>query len=418
MSVFDSLMPVMRKSHSLREIPQYLKSSLAIVIACYLGACNSKEVPQPVPPPEVSVSFPITREITDALEYTGTTAAPASVEIRPRVTGFLEKVHFEPRARLKEGEVLFTIDARPFKSAMDRASADQAAKQAQLVKAEFDAEKIERLFKDGNASPDEMTKETANRDALRAALAASKAMVEQATLELGWCQVTSPIAGRAGRNLIDVGNIVQADQTVMAKIVNDDSIYAYFNAGEQDILKLRERVRQEGTNPSSDKLSLPIHMGLMTEQGFPHEGVIDYASPELDKTTGTMQVRGVFANADGVLLPGLFVRVRVPIGKPYQGMQVTERALGSDQGQRYLLVVNDKNVVEYRPVTVGTLQNGLRVITAGVSAKDQVIVNGLQRVRPGLTVKPVQTAMPVGPVIAAPASATSAAGTTTAPSTP
>ncbi len=377
---------------------------ILLPIMASLGCRSNPVVPVP-PPAEVIVSRPLQRSMTDAVEYTGTTAAPESVDVRARVTGFLEKVLFEPPARINAEVAIFEIDARPFKAALDRAEAEVKAKEAQFVKAEFDANKITGLFKDGMAAADEMTKVTANRDSVSAAIAAAKAVAEQSSLELSWCRVTAPIAGRISENYIDSGNIVTADQTVLARITNDDTLFVYFNCSERDVLTIRERSRQEfiagGGSPASQpdvrQVKWPIFLGLMTEEGFPHEGVIDYTSPEVDASTGTLQVRGVFPNPNGVLLPGLFVRVRVPIGKPYEAVVVTERALGSDQGQRYLLAVNPNQVVEYRPVTVGTLQSGLRVITQGINENDWIIVNGIQRVRPGATVKPIQSAMPAGP---------------------
>lgn len=385
--------------------PHFSVLSIVTALASLVAGCKDSAPPAAPPPTEVTVSQPLQQQMTDAVEYTGTTAAPASVDVRARVTGFLEKVSFEPRARVSTGDAIFEIDARPFKAALDRVQADVKAKEAQLVKAEFDAKKIADLFKDGMASADEMTKETANRDAVRAAVAAAKAVAEKSALDLSWCKVTAPITGRISRNYIDAGNIVTADQTVLARITNDDSLYVYFNCSERDVLTIRERERQEflagggspGSEPDVRQMKWPILLGMMTEEGFPHVGVMDYTSPEVDPATGTLQVRGVFPNPGGVLLPGLFVRVRIPIGKPYSALVVTERALGSDQGQRYLLAVNSKQVVEYRPVTVGTLQAGLRVIAQGLNESDWVIVNGIQRVRPGATVKPIQSAMPAGP---------------------
>ena len=386
-------------------LPRLLRLSVLMALTATSVGCKDKAAPAATPPADVTVSRPLQRQITDAVEYTGTTTAPESVDVRARVTGFLDKVLFEPRARVNAGDAIFDIDARPFKAALDRAEADVKTKEAQLAKAEFDAERIIDLSKKGVAAPDELSNATSNRDAFRAALAAAKAIAQQAALEFSWCKVTAPISGRISRNYIDTGNIVMADQTVLARITNDDSLYAYFNCSERDLLTIRERARQEATADGGSPTSMPevrqakwpMYLGMMTEEGFPHVGVMDYVSPEVDASTGTLQVRGVFPNLDSVLFPGLFVRLRVPIGKPYTATVVSERALGSDQGQRYLLVVNSKNVVEYRPVSVGTLQGGLRVITQGIGEGDWIIVSGMQRVRPGATVKPIQSAMPAGP---------------------
>lgn len=376
------------------------------------------------PPAEVTISRPLVQEVTDWMEGTGTTAPLEEVEVRARVTGFLQHVHFEPRARVKPGDVLFTIDPRPFRNALDSATAALAATQAQLVKAQADLEKVQSLIERGAASEDELTSALATRDSLKAQGSANEATIANARLQLDWSSVTAPIHGRISRNLVDPGNLVAADTTVLATIVNDTSIFVYFNATERGVLTLREHVRRQlaamgappDKQPEVREANWPAYVGLMTEEGYPHAGVIDYVAPALDPGTGTQQLRMVIPNEGGLLLAGLFVRVRVPVSKPYAALTVTERALGLDQGQRYLLVVNDQDVVEYRPVTVGTLHAGLRGITAGLSPTDRVIVNGIQRVRPGLKVKPIEAPMPVGPDNARDRPAASAPATS--PATP
>jgi RND family efflux transporter MFP subunit len=357
------------------------------------------------PPAEVTVSRPVAQPVSDTLEFTGTTAALESVDIRARVTGFLEQVHFQPRAKVNPGDVLFTIDQRPFQNALDQAQSAEASLQAQLVKAQSDLDKEQDLMARGAASQDELTTALTTRDSLAAQVAEAQARISNAQLDLGFCTVTAPIHGRISRTLLDPGNLVAADNTVLATIVNDDDLYAYFNASERDVLTLREQIRQqlvaEGKTPQSQPditvVRPPVFLGLMTEDGCPHAGYIDYTAPALDPSTGTIQVRARFPNADGQLLAGLFVRVRVPLGEPRPALLVAERALGSDQGQRYLLVSNAQNVVEYRPVQIGSRDGRLRVITDGLRPDDWVIVNGLQRVRPGVTVKPVQAPTEAAP---------------------
>lgn len=400
--------------------------SLAAALLLSAPGCKPPERPAAAaaPPAEVAVSRAIERDVTPFLEYTGTTAPLQEVEVRARVTGFLDKMLVQPRDIVEPNQPIFAIDARPFKLAVDSAAAQLESLQAQLTKAEFDAQKIAELYARGVASIDEFTKETANRDGLRASVAGAEARLADARLKLDWCTVGAPIAGRISRNLIDPGNIVMADTTVLANIVNDAQINVYFNASEQDILKLRaasrEKARREGSTATSQPdiraLKWPAYIGLMTEDGHPHEGIIDYVAPSMDSSTGTLQVRAAFENKDGILLAGLFVRVRVPVSDPTKALMVNERALGSDQGQRYLLVVNDQNVVEYRPVKVGLLDKNLRVIEEGLSSTDRIIVTGIQRVRPGLTVKPVDVPMPTGPATAAGKPAATAPAAATRPS--
>ncbi len=387
-------------------------------LAAGSSGCSPATPPAaPAPPAEVSVSRPVLREVTDEIVLTGATAALESVEVRARVSGFLEQVVVAPRAKVKAGQVLLKIDARPFEHAVAQAEADLALKEAQREKAEFEAVRINDLYSRGEASADEFSTANANRDAMRAAVMAAQAALAQDKLELAWCEVTAPIAGRVSRNLVDPGNVIQADVTTLATITNDEDVYVYCDLSERDVLTLQERTRQrlaaEGKSlrdrPELKDQNVPVFIGVMTDEGFPHEGVIDYVAPALDPTTGTIQARARFPNQDGVLLAGLFVRVRIPVSAPYKALTVTERALGSDQGQRYLYVVNEQNVVEYRPVEVGTLDRGLRVIVAGLKPDERVIVTGMQRVRPGLTVKPVEAPMPVGSEVAAAATASAPA---------
>jgi membrane fusion protein, multidrug efflux system len=389
-------------------VPVRFSAVPAVLLIALAGACEQKQPMAAPPPPEVAVSRPMMHEVTDSADFTGTLAALESVEVRARVAGFLDQMHFVPRAKVNKGDLLFTIDQRPFQLALANAIADRDSKKAQLVKAEFDADKTSGLYTGGMASADEFTKNNASRDDLRAQLAAAEAQTNNAQLRLDWCSVTAPIHGRISRNLIDPGNIVDADKTVLATIVNDDDVYAYFNASERDILNIREetaRARAAGGQPTTQRdvssMRPAAYMALMTETGYPHAGVIDYVAPELDSSTGTIQLRARFPNPDGTLVAGLFGRIRVPLGAPYKALTVSDRALGSDQGQRYVLTVNDKNVVEYRAVKVGLLDSGLRVIIEGIDPQDRVIVNGLQRVRPGVTVKPQEIPMPMGPAVSA-----------------
>ncbi len=380
-----------------------LARTFALLLISTIVACRPPQQGQlaPAVPVEVTVSQPLQRQITDAIEGTGTTAALESVEVRARVTGFLQSMHYKPSTPpkfVKAGDLLFTIDQRPFQIALDSAKAELEARKAELLKAEFDATKVEGLMDRGASNEDERIMTVSRRDSLRAAVAKAKADVDRAQLDLGYCSVTAPISGRVGRNLIDPGNIVGADSTVLAVITNDQEIYAYFDASERDVLMLRSRGRHEGGKDPA--VQAPVFLALMTDSDYPYVGYIDYCAPGLDPDTGTIQVRAKFENVNNSLLPGLFVRVKVPTSHPYDALTVTERALAFDQGQRFLLTVNAQNIVEFRPVQIGTLSDGLRVVVTGITSTDWVIVNGLQRVRPGVTVKPVQTPMPVNVALA------------------
>lgn len=372
--------------------------AILVALLPVFARCEGRRPAMPdMSAPEVTVSTPIVKEIRDRIEYSGYTRALETVTVRPRVTGYVESIHFVPQTRIQKGQLLFVIDLRPFKVQLDKAEADVMARQATIDKAEFDAKRITDLMTTGSAAEDERVATTSRLDAARADLAAARAAVEQAKLQMDYAQVKAPISGRISRNLVDAGNLVMADETPLAMITNDDDVHVYFDVSEQDALTVRDRIRAEnGTFEHVAAIEKrPASMGLMNEEGYPHAGYIDYCDTQLNRSTGTVQVRARFPNPDGLLLPGLFARIQIPIGEPYKSILITERAIGSDQGQRYLMVVTDKNIAEYRKVKVGVLRDGLRVITEGISPTDKVIVNGLQRVRPGMSVKPIDAAKDV-----------------------
>lgn len=374
-------------------------ASWAIMLSvAWLAPGCSKPAAKPspaMPPAVVTVAEPIHQEVVDYIEYTGTTTAIETVDVRARVKGFLQSMHFEPRAKVKKDQLLFVIDPSQYQATLDGAVADQAARKAQFDLAVYTFGFTDDLFKKDMGTEYERNTALAKRDAAKAAVDAAKATIDEAKLNLSYTQVTAPIAGRVSRNLVDVGNLVGAgENTLLTTIVNDSSVYVYFDMSENDLLTLmRTRVKRGRTDTRPAKLDVPAFLALADETGYPHEGRIDFADTHLDTSTATISVRAIFENTRDDLLPGLFARVRVPTSKPREALMVSERALGSDQGQRYLLVVNEKNVVEYRPVKVGRLDEGLRVITAGIGPKDRVIVRGLQRVRPGATVTPQPSAM-------------------------
>ncbi len=375
-----------------------------------LSACKPAGPAQPpqLPPAEVTVSRPLLEEVTDAAEYTGRTDAIASTDVRPRVTGFIAQLHFQPRDFVQQGDVLFTIDPSEYRAARDSAQAQVTAQEANLKKAEFDAQRLTTLYQSRTAAEQEYAYALLNRDASEAAVGAAKASLAEAQLRLDWCTVRAPITGRIGRELYVQGDLVTANQTVLARVVDDRQVYVYMNVSERDALTIAQQRRTlqattTATIPTLRELHWPVYLGLMTEPHYPHVGVLDYSAPELDASTGTLEVRATFLNADGLISRGMFARIRIPLGLPKTALLVPERALGSDQGQRYLLTVNDNSIVELRPVQVGTLHVDRRVITAGLRPEDWVIVNGIQRVRPGVTVKPIQAPLPVAPLASQPA---------------
>jgi RND family efflux transporter MFP subunit len=363
------------------------------------------------PPPAVSVAPPLEREVIDYNEYTGRITAVEEVDVRARVRGYLIKVNFTEGAEVKQGDVLFEIDPRPFQADLDAAKGQVAQWEAKLARAEADVTRYERLLPKGAASQKDLDSAVADRGEARAAIQSARAQVVRAALDVEFAKVTAPISGRVGRANVTKGNLVNAggaETTLLTTIVSMNPIYVYFDADERALLQYQQ-ARREQTNGSDGprnvkEAKIPVYLGLANEAGFPYEGVIDFVDNRVDPQTGTVRLRGVFANAKYILTPGLFARIRVPVGDKYQAVLVPERVIGTDQGQKYVLIVNDKNVVEYRAVKLGRLFDNLRAIQDGVKPGELIIVNGIQRARPGLTVTPQRTEVtaPGAPAAAAP----------------
>lgn len=387
---------------------QILSSAACIAgtLLCLAGCAKKVAEPPKQRPAEVTISKPISREVTDYFEFPGQTEAVGEVDVRARVTGYLMKVNFVDGQNVKKGDLLYEIDPRPYQAVLDRAKAELTRLLALLDKAEADLARSESLRPSGAVSQDEYEQHVANLAVQKASIESAEAAIRDAELNLEFTKITSPIDGRVSRTRITEGNLVQSgsgDDTVLTTVVTTDPIYVYFNIDERVVLQYQELATKSGKELHSSVLKdlrFPVEIGLANETGFPHTGVLDFADNKIDRNTGTLRVRGVFKNVDEYLTPGLFVRVRTPFGEPHQALLIDERAIGTDQRQKYLLTVGKENVVEYRPVKVGRLLDGLRVIESGIDADDLVVVNGLQRARPGSTVE-AKEAKPAGSVAAA-----------------
>jgi RND family efflux transporter MFP subunit len=371
-----------------------------MVVCCpaVIGCGSSQAQPgllQP-PPPEVLVSLPVTREVTDYVDFPGRIEAVNSVEVRARVTGYLEKVNFKEGEEVHQGDVLFEIDPRPYQADFDRAEANFVQAQAHLSRLETDYQRALELLPGRRISREEFDRIAGDRREGSAAVGVAKANRDLSNLNLSFTKVRAPLTGRISRRYIDPGNLVKADDTPLTTIVSLDPIYAYFDADERTTLRLQRLIRTQKIKWSPAD-GLPVQLGLADEEGFSKHGRINFADNRVDADTGTWRLRGIFANADHCLSPGLFVRMRAPVGEPYRATLVSEQALSTDQGQKFVYVVNDQNKVEYRRIKVGALHNGLRVITENLAPSERVVVSGLQRVGPGVEVTSKVVEMPMLP---------------------
>jgi RND family efflux transporter MFP subunit len=381
---------------------------LVVLLLCLTAAAGCSRVPAETaaPPPQVIISTPLPREVTEYVDFTGRTAAVDSVELRARVWGYLDKVNFKEGALVKKGDVLFEIDPQTYRATLRQAQGNLASVEARLARLDADLARARRLFESRNISREELDKVAGDRGEAAASLEAMKAAVERARLDLQYTRVTAPISGRVSRYNVTVGNLVQAgDQaggTLLTTIVSVDPIYVYFDVDERTVLRVREMIRA-GKAKSARDVERPVWLSLANEVGFPHRGVINFVDNQVNPKTGTLRLRGVFPNKNEELSPGYFVRVRVPVGFSHSALLISDRAVDTDQGLKILYVVNDKNEVVSRPVQLGEVFQGLREITEGLKAGERVIVNGIQQVRPGIKVEPkleVTRVPPATPMVA------------------
>lgn len=381
----------------------YPLMALAMTICVTVAGCAKPQAQSaptsqagPPKPPEVIVEMPVTAEVVDYEDFTGRAVGTRMIDIRARVTGYLDKINFkELEGRdVEKGAVLFEIDPRPYQAEVTRAQANLNQALAHQRRVELDYQRIAKLVESNTVSREAFDLASGERAEGLAAIEIAKSTLASAKLNLSFTKVMAPVSGRVSRTMVDAGNVVKADDTILTNIVAIDPIYVYFDIDERTLLRLR-RYTEEGRTEGEH--GVKVLMGLADEEDYPHVGTVNFLDNKLDPSTGTLQVRGIFQNPKHILSPGLFVRVRLPIGEPYQSIMVAEAALGTDQGQKFVYVVDADNKAQYRRVEVGKLQNGRRAILQGLAADERVVVSGLQRVRPGAAVDPkLQTARSEG----------------------
>jgi len=369
-----------------------LATLLPIVL---LQACARPSAQQAEPPPpKVTTAEVLSREVTEYDEFTGRLEAVNTVSVRPRVSGYVSSVRFREGAIVKRGDLLYQIDPRPFQAEVDRLRAELVRAKATVSRAASELQRAERLSTENAMSHEEKERRASFAAETTAQVAAVEAGLRAAELNLEFTRVIAPIDGRVGRAIVTEGNLVSSgpgEATLLTTLVSLDPIYASFEADEQTFLRYGD-LQRDGKRGNA-RAATPIHMALASDEEFPREGQMDFLDNQIDPATGTIRGRATFRNKEGALTPGLFVRLQLPGSGKYEGLLIQDRAVGTDLDKRFVLVVGADRKVQYRAVTLGPLVDGLRVVRSGLKPGEQVVVNGLQRVRPGMQVEPVQVAM-------------------------
>jgi RND family efflux transporter MFP subunit len=357
--------------------------------ALLVAACGQRNDYVAPPPPKVTVATPVQQPVTRYYETTGNTAAVNSTDLVARVAGFVQEIKYRDGDKVAKGTLLFTIEPEPYRVKLEQAKAAETGAEASLKQLQAAYERQADLLPRGTSTQANYDQALAQRDSAQSTLDQAHINTQLAQLNYDYTQVTAPFDGFVTARQVSVGQYVggTATPTVLASIVQTDPIYATFNVSEQDVIRLRAEIARLGLT-AEDLNKVPVEVGLQSETGYPHHGTLDYRAPTVTQSTGTLAARAVLPNAERVLLPGYFVRVRIPLGEPASALLVPDTAIGSDQVGRYLLVVNKDNVVEQRRIETGALVDTQRVIEQGLNADDRVLVSGMLRAVPGEKVDP------------------------------
>jgi membrane fusion protein, multidrug efflux system len=380
-------------------------------LAAFAGCEQSQPQVASTEPPAVPVSKPVVREVTEFVDFTGRTDAVQAVDVRARVTGFLVDIPFKEGAEVKKGDLLFEIDPRPYHAQLDQAESQVELNDASLKLARTTLARDQTISKSvpGGVSQQQLDQDLAAVEEAEARLKASRASTKVYRLNVDFTKVVSPIDGQVSRYYYTLGNLVNQDQTLLTTVVSLDTMYAYFDMDEPTLLRIRSGINRALTQgavrpPTKEETSvligMPVLMGLQGEEGYPHKGKINFVNNQVNPTTGSISVRGIFENprppgGARMLSPGMYARIRLPIGEPHSAVLVIDRAISSDQGLKFVYVVGADNKVEYRRVTTGSQQeDGLRVILDGLNADEEIVVGGLQQVKPRMEIRPDEVPMP------------------------
>ena len=372
-----------------------LSAIAMVVMATVITACsNGQAEAPPPPPPEVDAAQVVTKSVRQWDEFTGRIAAIGAVDIRPRVSGYIDHIAFKEGDMVKAGDLLFVIDPRPYRATYDSAAAQLERARTSAKLAEEQYKRAEALVKTAAISVDTYDTRSAALGQTSADVHAAEAALATAKLNLDFTEVRSPIAGRVSRAQLTLGNLVQADQTVLTSVVSQDPVYVYFQPDEQSFLRYRELARK-GERANSDN---PVRVGLASETGFPHSGMMNFVNNQVDAATGTINVRATVPNPDGVFVPGLYARVQLEGRAEYMAMLIDDKAIMTDQDRKYVYVLGPEDKAKRKDIVLGSVHDGLRVVQSGLDANDKVVVAGLQKIfAPDTKVKPNLIAMSARP---------------------
>jgi multidrug efflux system membrane fusion protein len=381
---------------SLRKTPRWslALSWLFVISGCTRGG-GGAGAQSSLPPPQVNVAQVIERRVQDWDEFTGRFQAVESVEIRPRVSGYIDEVAFKEGGQVNRGDLLFIIDPRPYKADADHATADVKRFKTAHELAQIELTRVQRLRDSGAVSEEELDERKSTVAQAEANVAGSEATLESASLNLNFTRVVSPISGRVGRAEVTRGNLVTGGLnggTLLTSVQSTDPIYVYFEGDEQTYLRYSQMAKA-GERPSSRDVRNPVRIGLANEEGFPHQGAMDFVDNQLNSQTGTIRARAVLDNKDGLFTPGLFARVQLLGSGEYSAILIDDSAVNTDQNQKYVLVLGPNSQIEYRRIKPGRVIDGLRIVREGLKAGDVIVVSGTQRVHPGSTVTPQRVKM-------------------------
>lgn len=370
---------------------------VSVLAAAVLAACSgghAEEAGAP-PPPQVSAAPVLVKPVSQWDDFSGRVEAVQSVELRPRVSGYIDKVNYVEGDEVKKGDVLFTIDARSYRAELDRATAELARARTQASLSRSEAERARRLSDQQAISTETWEQRRATAEQAQAAVLAAQAAVDAARLNMEFTQVRAPIDGRAGRAMVTAGNLVTAGDSasVLTTLVSLDIVFVYFDADEGTFLRYAQMARK-GERPSERDSELPVKVGLSGEEGFPHQGKVDFLDNQVTRSTGTIRVRALLDNADRAFTPGLFARVQLLGSGEFQAMLIDDKAVLTDQDRKYVYVVDKDNKAQRRDITLGRTAEGLRIVQQGLKAGDRVIIDGVQKVfMPGMPVQAKAVAM-------------------------